>query len=72
MKKVLFDDSAAKTFISADEIKNMEKLVLTAKEELVTKTGAGNDFLGWIELPSKYNKAEFARIKKTQYQTNQN
>ncbi|MBR3483370.1 MAG: glucose-6-phosphate isomerase [Lachnospiraceae bacterium] len=64
MKKVLFDDSAAKTFISADEIKNMEKLVLTAKEELVTKTGAGNDFLGWIELPSKYNKAEFARIKK--------
>ena len=64
MKKVLFDDSAAKTFISADEIKNMEKLVLTAKEELVTKAGAGNDFLGWIELPSKYNKAEFARIKK--------
>ena len=64
MKKVLFDDSAAKTFVSADEIKNMEKLVLTAKEELVTKTGAGNDFLGWIELPSKYNKAEFARIKK--------
>ena len=64
MKKVLFDDSAAKAFVSADEIKNMEKLVLTAKEELVTKTGAGNDFLGWIELPSKYNKAEFARIKK--------
>ena len=64
MKKVLFDDSAAKAFISADEIKNMEKLVLTAKEELVSKTGAGNDFLGWIELPSKYNKAEFARIKK--------
>ena len=63
MKKVLFDDSAAKAFVSADEIKNMEKLVLTAKEELVTKTGAGNDFLGWIELPSKYNKAEFARIK---------
>ena len=64
MKKVLFDDSAAKAFVSADEIKNMEKLVLTAKEELVTKTGAGNDFLGWIELPSKYNKEEFARIKK--------
>ena len=64
MKKVLFDDSAAKTFISADEIKNMEKAVLTAKDVLVGKTGAGNDFLGWIDLPSKYNKAEFARIKK--------
>ncbi|MCR4625217.1 MAG: glucose-6-phosphate isomerase [Lachnospiraceae bacterium] len=64
MKKVLFDDSAAKAFISADEIKNMEKAVLTAKDVLVGKTGAGNDFLGWIDLPSKYNKAEFARIKK--------
>ena len=64
MKKVMFDDSAAKAFISADEIKNMEKAVLTAKDVLVGKTGAGNDFLGWIDLPSKYNKAEFARIKK--------
>lgn len=64
MKKVMFDDSAAKAFISADEIKNMEKAVLTAKDTLVGKTGAGNDFLGWIDLPSKYNKAEFARIKK--------
>ena len=28
------------------------------------KTGAGNDFLGWIDLPLNYDKSEFARIKK--------
>jgi len=64
MKKVTFDNSAAMAFIGGDELKNMKKTVLSAKEELVNKTGAGNDFLGWIELPSKYNKNEFARIKK--------
>ena len=31
-----------------DELKYMEKLAETAKKELLEKTGAGNDFLGWI------------------------
>ena len=34
-----------------------------AKEVLVSKSGAGNDFLGWIDLPVDYDKEEFARIK---------
>ena len=59
MKKVTFDNSAAKVFINDAELKNMEKITLAAKEE----TGAGNDYVGWIDLPSKYNKKEFARIK---------
>ncbi|MCR5206271.1 MAG: glucose-6-phosphate isomerase [Lachnospiraceae bacterium] len=63
MKKVTFDNSAAKVFINDAELKNMEKITLAAKEELVNKTGAGNDYVGWIDLPSKYNKKEFARIK---------
>ena len=63
MKKVTFDNSAAKVFVSDAELKNMERIALSAKEELVSKTGAGNDFLGWIDLPTKYNKKEFARIK---------
>ena len=41
----------------------MKKLTLDAKETLVSKTGAGNDFLGWIDLPVDYDKEEFARIK---------
>ena len=63
MKKVTFDNSAAKVFVSDAELKNMERIALSAKEELVSKTGAGNDYLGWIDLPVKYNKKEFARIK---------
>ena len=63
MKKVTFDNSAAKVFVSDTELANMERIALSAKEELVSKTGAGNDFLGWIDLPVKYNKKEFARIK---------
>ena len=34
------------------------------RETLVSKTGAGNDFLGWIDLPVDYDKEEFDRIKK--------
>ena len=30
---------------------------------MVNKSGAGNDFLGWIDLPVDYDKDEFARIK---------
>ena len=64
MAKVTFDYSKAASFVSADELNMMKKLVLDAKETLVTKTGAGNDFLGWIDLPTDYDKEEFDRIKK--------
>lgn len=63
MAKVTFDYSKASSFISNDEMSIMEKLVADAKETLVSKTGAGNDFLGWIDLPVDYDKDEFARIK---------
>ena len=62
--KVTFDYSTAKKFISDDEVKYAKKLAGAAKEELVSKTGAGNDFLGWIDLPVNYDKDEFARILK--------
>ena len=62
--KVTFDYSKTGAFISADEVAFMKKLTLDAKELLVSKTGAGNDFLGWIDLPVDYDKEEFARIKK--------
>jgi len=64
MSKVTFDYSKATGFISEEEVKLMKKLTVNAKEELVAKTGAGNDFLGWIDLPVNYDKEEFARIKK--------
>ncbi len=64
MDKVTFDYSKAASFIGDNEVESMKKLALDAKELLVGRTGAGNDFLGWIDLPVNYDKEEFARIKK--------
>ena len=64
MAKVSFDYSKASAFIRDDEVQYMKKLALDAKETLVSKSGAGNDFLGWIDLPVDYDKDEFERIKK--------
>lgn len=62
--KVTFDYAKASDFISGNEVDLMQKITLDAKELLVSKQGAGNDFLGWIDLPVNYDKEEFARIKK--------
>lgn len=63
-KKITFDYSKAAPFVSENEVELMKKLTLDAKELLVSKTGAGNDFLGWIDLPEAYDREEFTRIKK--------
>ena len=63
-REVAFDYSKAAPFVRAEELENMKSAVMCAKDVLVGKTGAGNDFLGWIDLPVDYDKEEFARIKK--------
>ncbi len=62
--KVTFDYSKVAPFVSGHEVVSMKKLAQDAKKVLVEKTGDGNDFLGWIDLPVDYDKEEFARIKK--------
>lgn len=64
MAKVTFDYKKAEKFITAEEVKNIEKQVMDAKDLLLSRNGAGNDFLGWIDLPVEYDKEEFDRIKK--------
>lgn len=64
MSKVTFDYSKVSSFISEEEVTNMKKIAEDAKKVLLEKTGAGNDFLGWIDLPVDYDKDEFERIKK--------
>lgn len=63
-KTVTFDYSKAAGFVSEEELKNFKSTVMGAKETLLSKNGAGNDFLGWIDLPVDYDKEEFDRIKK--------
>ena len=63
MSKVTFDYSKAGCFIADHEVEAMKPLAEAAAKTLTEKTGAGNDFLGWIDLPVDYDKEEFARIK---------
>lgn len=50
-------------FVDESEIKKLSPFANLANDMLVNKTGAGNDFLGWVNLPFDYDKEEFARIK---------
>ncbi len=58
-----FDYSNAMKFVRPHEIDSMKAITLTAAELLKSRKGAGNDFLGWIDLPVNYDKEEFSRIK---------
>ncbi len=64
MNTISLDYQKAKNFFSQDEIDNMAGMVKSCHEMLHAKSGAGNDFLGWLDLPENYDKAEFERIKK--------
>jgi glucose-6-phosphate isomerase len=61
---IKFDYSCAGSFINCSEIESFSPYVSKAHEMLHGKTGPGSDFLGWVDLPVKYNREEFFRIKK--------
>jgi len=63
-KAVKFDYSKALAFIGQHEIDNLSQQVRAAHDQLHNGTGAGSDYLGWIDLPTNYDKEEFARIQK--------
>ncbi|KQL53215.1 glucose-6-phosphate isomerase [Heyndrickxia shackletonii] len=64
MTHIRFDYSKALTFFGEHELTYLKDAVKTAHHSLHDKTGAGNDFLGWIDLPVNYDKDEFTRIQK--------
>jgi glucose-6-phosphate isomerase len=61
---ISLDTSNIMPFISEGEMEKMLPQVEVAHNMLHKKTGPGSDFLGWVELPSKYDKNEFIRIRK--------
>ncbi len=63
MGQVTFDYSKAMGYVSQHEIDSMKAITESARQLLLSKSGAGNDYLGWINLPVDYDKDEFARIK---------
>lgn len=52
-----------KDFISEADYDAISEEIRASHKTLTEKTGAGNDFLGWVDLPENYDKEEFARIK---------
>ena len=64
MKNIVLDCKKAAEFFSNDEVLSIKEQVKSAHKVLHEKTGAGSDFLGWVDLPENYDKEEFARIKK--------
>ncbi|MFS1511406.1 glucose-6-phosphate isomerase [Chengkuizengella sp. SCS-71B] len=64
MKKFQFDYSNAQPYLQQHEVDNLENAVQLAHNQLHEKTGAGSDYLGWIDLPTNYDKEEFLRIGK--------
>ncbi|WP_343102052.1 glucose-6-phosphate isomerase [Romboutsia sp. MSSM.1001216sp_RTP31141st1_G3_RTP31141_220114] len=64
MGTIKFDYSKALGFFKQHEIDCMQTYVDAAHRMIHEKTGLGNDFLGWVELPNNYDKEEFSRIKK--------
>ena len=58
-----FDQKNAESFVTAEQIAAIKDEILAAKQALVDKTGAGNDYVGWVDLPVEYDREEYARIK---------
>lgn len=63
MGQVKFDYSKTAGYVCEHEVESMKALTESARKLLLSREGAGNDYLGWIDLPVDYDKEEFARIK---------
>lgn len=65
MSKITLDLNKAIPYLSSDEVMKMQGVVTEVHNQLQNRTGEGNDFLGWLDLPVGYDKSEFERIKKS-------
>ncbi|UTH17027.1 glucose-6-phosphate isomerase [Macrococcus epidermidis] len=63
MTHIKFDYSTAETFFGQHELEQMQSIVKDVHSTIHDGTGAGSDFLGWVNLPKDYDKEEFARIQ---------
>jgi glucose-6-phosphate isomerase len=62
-KYLRVDYGKALSFVDKSDLISMEKEIEIAHNTLHNKTGLGNEFLGWVDLPNNYDKAEFSLIK---------
>ncbi|MEN1970279.1 glucose-6-phosphate isomerase [Lentibacillus sp. N15] len=63
MTHVTFSYEKARSFMKEEELANLTPFVSSAHDRIHNQTGAGSDFLGWVDLPAYVDKDEFSRIK---------
>lgn len=63
MARIKFDYSNVMNFVNEHELGQMQTMVSAVDQDLRNGTGVGADFTGWVNLPTDYDKDEFARIK---------
>ncbi|MGN1123317.1 MAG: glucose-6-phosphate isomerase, partial [Eubacterium sp.] len=61
---IKFISKHSENIVTQDDINAIAPKAVEALNSLHAKTGEGNDFLGWMDLPTNYDREEFARIKK--------
>ncbi len=61
---IKFNSSFAEPFLRENDLLGLQAQVEAAHKMVEAKNGLGNDFLGWVNLPTDYDKEEFDRIKK--------
>ncbi|PTG52986.1 glucose-6-phosphate isomerase [Staphylococcus chromogenes] len=72
MTHIQLDYQKALSFFEQHEIDQQADLVKSVHRTIHEGTGAGSDFLGWVDLPVDYDKEEFARIQKSAKQIQSN
>ncbi|MCM0583293.1 glucose-6-phosphate isomerase [Weissella diestrammenae] len=72
MTTLSFDTSKLDTFVDANELTMLQPMVTLADDMLRTGTGAGAAYTDWINLPTEYDRTEFARIQSAAKQIQSN
>ncbi|EGQ3743013.1 glucose-6-phosphate isomerase [Staphylococcus pseudintermedius] len=63
MTHIQLDYQKALKFFGQHELDKQQDAVKAIHRTIHEGTGAGSDFLGWVDLPVNYDKEEFSRIK---------
>ncbi|WP_257349633.1 glucose-6-phosphate isomerase [Pseudalkalibacillus decolorationis] len=65
MSSLTFDYTKALSFVGQHEIDQLKDQIETAHHALHNGTGAGSEYIGWVDLPENYDREEFERIQKS-------
>ena len=66
MTHIQLDFSKTLEFFGEHELKQQQEIVKSIHKTIHEGTGAGSDFLGWVDLPVDYDKEEFSKLLKHQ------